>query len=41
MDGIQPALCEKALRVGVTETGSAADLKKCLEKAVAKRQVIH
>ena len=28
-------------RVGVTETGSAADLKKCLEKAVAKRQVIH
>jgi len=25
----------------VTETGSAADLKKCLEKAVAKRQVIH
>ena len=25
----------------MTETGSAADLKKCLEKAVAKRQVIH
>ena len=39
--GIQPALCEKAQRVGVTETRPAADLKKCLEKAVAKRQVIH
>jgi Xaa-Pro aminopeptidase len=39
--GIQPALCEKAQRVGVTETRPAADLKKYLEKAVAKRQVIH
>ena len=33
--GIQPALCEKAQRVGVTETRPAADLKKYLEKAVA------
>ena len=35
--GIQPALCEKAQRVGVTETRPAADLKKYLEKAVAKK----
>ena len=39
--GTQPTLHEKAQRVGVMETRPAADLKKYLEKAVAKKQQIH
>lgn len=39
--GTQPTLHEKAQRVGVSETRSAAELKKYLEQAVAKKQQIH
>lgn len=39
--GTQPTLHEKAQRVGVSETRPAAELKKYLEQAVAKKQQIH
>ena len=39
--GTQPTLHEKAQRVEVSETRPAAELKKYLEQAVAKKQQIH
>ena len=39
--GTQPTLHEKAQRVGVNETKPLAELKKYIDKAVAKGQTIH
>lgn len=39
--GTQPTLHEKAQRVGINETKPLAELKKYIDKAVAKGQTIH